>query len=190
MPGISYGETEESKKRTILNTRRLGRLILGRMPLSTGSIAHTGVAGTAGAGLSERWKVNMSKTPAVFSATHALACRPGVGPQATIIPAGPGYSLLTIDEDNPEGPVWSDDVPALIAYAEHDAMGIVEVDVPLQPLSVMGTRGGASNISHYLNEGLKTPSGRVYCGCGDACFNSVTEWEYALREALRARAAQ
>ena len=118
--------------------------------------------------------------------TQGIVSRPGMGPQAVIVPAGPGYALLTINEDDPEGPIWSDDVPALIAYAEHDAQGIVDVDLPLQPLSVMGTRSGG----HYLNEGLKAPNGRVYCGCGDACFNSVTEWEHALRQALRARAAQ
>lgn len=122
--------------------------------------------------------------------TSGVISRPGLGPQAVIVPAGPGYALLTINEDDPEGPVWSDDVPALIAYAEHDAQGIAEVGLPLQPLSVMGTRGGACNITHYLNEALKTPSGRVYCGCGDAFFDSVPEWEHALRQALRARASQ
>ena len=113
--------------------------------------------------------------------------RPGISAEAVVTPVGPGYALLTMDESDPESPIHSDDVPALIAYADHDAQGVVSVDNALQPLSVMGTR---TDDGHVLNQALKTPSGQVYCGCGDARFNSVTEWEHALRQALRGRAGR
>jgi len=78
-------------------------------------------------------------------------------------------------------------VPAVIAYTSHDAQGWTEVDHALLPVSVMGTR---PEDCHFLNYALKTPSGRIYCGNGDAQFNTVAEWEHALRQALRAQAAQ